>query len=55
MPITRFQVGHTYATRSIGAHDCIFAFKVLARTRKQVTINVHGKLVRRGYQAVECC
>lgn len=43
-----FQVGHTYQTRSICDHECIFSFTILARTAKQVTINVHGKTVRRG-------
>ena len=34
----KFQVGHTYATRSICDHDCIFRFTILARTAKTVTI-----------------
>lgn len=45
---TQFQVGQTYATRSICDHDCIFSFTILARTAKQVTVSVHGKTVRRG-------
>jgi hypothetical protein len=44
----KFEVGKTYATRSIGDHDCIFSFSILARTEKTVTVNVHGKTVRRG-------
>jgi hypothetical protein len=43
-----FQVGQTYATRSIGDHECIFSFKILARTAKTVTTEVHGKVVKRG-------
>lgn len=43
-----FQTGRTYSTRSIGDHDCIHRFTILARTTKQVTIDVHGKIVRRG-------
>ena len=46
--MTQFQIGHTYSTRSICDSECIFAFKILARTAKSVTINVHGKTVRRG-------
>jgi hypothetical protein len=46
--ITEFQVGRTYATRSICDSDCIYSFTVLARTAKQVTVEVHGKTVRRG-------
>jgi hypothetical protein len=52
----QFQVGKTYATRSICDHDCIFSFVVLGRTAKTVTVNVHGKTVRRGlsiYDGVE--
>jgi len=33
-----FQVGRSYATRSIGDYDCIFRFTVLARTAKTVTV-----------------
>lgn len=47
---TQFETGRTYWTRSICDHDCIFSFAILARTAKQVTINVHGKQVRRGIQ-----
>ncbi len=54
--MTQFQIGKTYATRSICDHDCIFSHEILARTAKTVTIKVHGKIVRRGlssYQGVE--
>ena len=34
----RFEVGTEYGTRSIGNHDCIFAYKVVARSAKTVTI-----------------
>lgn len=54
--MTQFQVGKTYATRSICDHDCIFSFDILGRTAKSVTVNVHGKTVRRGlsvYEGVE--
>lgn len=54
--MTQFEVGKTYATRSICDHDCIFAFTILSRTAKQVTVNVHGKTVKRGlsiYSGVE--
>jgi hypothetical protein len=44
----QFQVGRTYATRSICDYDCIFSFTILARTAKTVTTQVHGKAVRRG-------
>ena len=45
---TRFEIGTTYATRSICDYDCIYRFTILARTAKTVTVNVHGKTVRRG-------
>lgn len=44
----KFNVGQTYSTRSIGDHNCIFSFTILARTAKSVTVNVHSKTVRRG-------
>lgn len=51
-----FQIGKTYATRSACDHDCIFAFTILARSAKSVTVEVHGATVRRGvkeYEGVE--
>jgi hypothetical protein len=45
--MTQFQVGKTYATRSICDYDCIFSFVILDRTAKTVTVDVHGKTVRR--------
>ena len=44
----KFQVGSTYATRSICDYDCIYRFTILSRTAKTVTVDVHGKTVRRG-------
>jgi hypothetical protein len=46
--MTQFQVGHSYATRSACDYDCIYRFTILARTAKTVTVEVHGKRVRRG-------
>ena len=43
-----FQVGKTYATRSIADYDTIHAFTILARTDKTVTVKVYGREVRRG-------
>lgn len=51
--MTQFQVGKTYATRSICDHDTIFSFVVLSRTAKSVFVNVHGKMVRRGLSVWE--
>lgn len=51
----RFEVGKTYATRSICDHDTWFAFTILARTAKQVTIKVNGKIVRRGLSVYDGC
>jgi hypothetical protein len=44
----KFEVGKTYSTRSLCDWDCVFSFKILARTAKTVTTEVHGKIVRRG-------
>jgi hypothetical protein len=52
----KFQVGKTYATRSICDHNCWFSFVILARTAKTVTVKVNGNIVRRGlslYQGIE--
>lgn len=43
-----FQVGKTYCTRSMANYDTIFSFTIKARTAKTVTVEVHGKTVRRG-------
>lgn len=54
--MTTFQIGRTYQTRSICDYDCIHSFTILGRTPKSVTVNVHGKTVRRGlsiYDGVE--
>lgn len=40
--VARFEVGKTYSTHSTGS------FKVLARTAKQITIDVWGSKVKRG-------
>lgn len=34
----KFIVGNTYTTRSACDYDCIFSFKVVARTDKSITI-----------------
>ena len=44
---TQFQVGQTYATRSICDYDRIFSFVILGRTAKTITTSIHGKVVRR--------
>ena len=46
--VHRFVVGRTYWTRSACDYDCIFSFTILARTAKTVTVEVHGKVVKRG-------
>lgn len=51
--VVQFEVGKEYWTRSICDHDCIYRFKILARTDKTVTITVHGKRVRRGLRIID--
>lgn len=41
--MTKFQVGQTYGARSICDYNCIFSFKVVARTEKTVTLNASGR------------
>lgn len=42
--MTRFEVGKTYSTPSVGS------FEVLARTVRRITIDVHGEHRQRGIQ-----
>ena len=48
----KFEVGKTYATRSICDNDCIFSITIVARTAKMVSIQEPHtsdvKIVRRG-------
>lgn len=43
----KFQVGKTYATRSICDHNCIFSYTIVSRTEKTVTIKSGDKTTRR--------
>lgn len=55
---TQFTVGLTYTDRSACDYDCIFSWKVIARTAKQLTLEQHGKTFKRGiyiYDGTECC
>jgi hypothetical protein len=45
--MTRFEVGKTYRTRSICDHDCIYEFKVVARSAKTITIESDMRGVQR--------
>jgi hypothetical protein len=49
----KFQIGRTYSTRSICDHECIYSFTIKARTAKTVTVDVHGKTVKRGIQVYD--
>lgn len=51
--LSKFIVGNTYGVRSICDHNCIFTFKVVARTEKTVTLESHGKQVRRKIRLVD--
>jgi hypothetical protein len=45
MTVDQFQVGHTYSTRSICNHDCIFSITVISRTAKTIK-TACGKTLR---------
>jgi hypothetical protein len=54
----QFTVGETYTCRSMSDYDCIFSWKVVARTAKQLTLEQYGKTFKRGiyvYEGTECC
>lgn len=43
-----FEVGKTYYTRSKGDHNCVWTFKVTARTEATITIEeVDGKIKKK--------
>jgi hypothetical protein len=53
-----FEVGKTYHDRAASDYDTIYSFKIVSRTAKQLTIEEHGKVYKRGiyvYNGVECC
>lgn len=56
---TQFEVGQIYTDRSACDYDCIFSWKVVARTAKQITLEQeNGKIVKRGiriYDGTETC
>lgn len=43
----QFEVGKTYSVRSYCDHNCIYSFKVTARTEKTVKIDYHGGTINR--------
>ena len=43
--MTSFEQGQTYATRSVGDHDCIIRVTVARRTAKTIT-TAAGKMLR---------
>lgn len=51
--MTKFEIGKTYATRSICDFETIFRFEILARTDKSVKANVSGKTVTRRLRVVD--
>jgi hypothetical protein len=48
--ISKFIVGKTYTTRSIGDSNCIFAFECVGRTRATVTFRHEGKEITKRVQ-----
>lgn len=56
--VKRFEIGRTYMMRSPGDHNCVWTYKVVALTAKQVTLTGHGKTIKRGikiYNGIEMC
>lgn len=43
----KFEPGKTYTCRSIGDHNCIYSYKVTARTEKTITIREDNEKERR--------
>lgn len=42
----QFEIGKTYSMRSVGDHDCVWSYKVTARTAKTVTLNDGDKVIK---------
>lgn len=56
--ISKFIVGKTYTTRSIGDANCIYEFECIGRTRATVTFRHEGKEITKRMQIAsnaECC
>lgn len=43
----RFEVGHTYSTRSLCDYDCIYSFTVTKRTEQTVWVRYHDHVTAR--------
>jgi hypothetical protein len=52
-PLTSFQTGETYCTRSMCDWDCIFKFTVVKRTAKFITIDDGHSTKRVGVTVVD--
>jgi len=50
---TTFQIGKTYATRSLCDYDCTFSFQVVRRTEKMITIRSHRGDVSRKVRLID--
>ena len=57
--MVQFKIGSTYTARSACDYDCVFAWTVVARTAKTITLEEkHGRVSRRGvkvHDGVEWC
>ncbi|WP_227836034.1 hypothetical protein [Clostridioides sp. ES-S-0001-02] len=42
----KFEIGKTYATRSVCDHDCVFTIEVIKRTDKTITYKEDGTIRR---------
>lgn len=43
----KFEVGKRYYTRSIGDHNCIWSYEVIARTEKTVTLKDEYRQIKK--------
>lgn len=42
----KFEIGKTYSMRSICDHNCVWSYKVTARTAKTVTLHDGDKIIK---------
>jgi len=51
--MVQFKVGSTYTARSACDYDCLYAWTVVSRTAKTISVEYHGRVTRRGVFVID--
>jgi hypothetical protein len=51
--IAKFEVGESYASRSLADYDTVYIFTIVARTDKTISTTVRGELVKSGIRVYD--